>query len=171
MKYSPHKVFGWVIHKCEAAAGDNFDFVARRKAAHHRLSAQTMHTKGRITGHRADDPAQLAAERMPGFGNDMLPNPLPAVTMKMTAVEASEWWCVSVPANKSMPAVEYIRLQPGHSLSVSAGDLIFVCAGRASCNSSIVAGPVAVRSSNAGLLTALESPVYAMKFDRVGEAG
>lgn len=168
MRYSPHKAFGWVIHKGEAEAGDSFDIVVRREAAHHRLSAQTMYTKGRITGHRADDPTQPAAERVPGFGNDMLPNPLPVVTMKMTANEAAEWWCVSVPANKSMPAVEYIRLQPGHTFATSVGDLIFVCAGRAVCNGSIVSGPVAVRISNAGLLIALEHPVYAMKFDREG---
>lgn len=170
MKYSPHKAFGWVIHKGEADAGDCFDIVVRREAAHHRLSAQTMYTKGRITGHRADDPNQPAAERVPGFGNDMLPNPLPAVTMKMMANEAAEWWCVSVPANKSMPAVEYIRLQPGDSLPVSAGDLIFVCAGQAECNGKVVTGPLAVRVSNDASLMALESSVYAMKFDREGGA-
>lgn len=168
MKYSPHKAFGWVIHKVEAAVGDSFDFVARREATHHRLSAQTMHTKGRITGHRADDPTQPAAERVPGFGNDMLPNPLPAVTMKMTIQEDAEWWCVSMPANKSMPAVEYIRLQPGDSLSVFVGDRIFVCAGQAQCNGVTVTGPVALRIANDASITATDVPVYAIKFDRDG---
>lgn len=166
MRYSPHKVFGWVINKGEADAGDRFDLVVRREAAPHRLSAQTIYTKGRITGYRSDDPTQSAAERAPGFGNDMLPNPVPAVTMKMTVQEDSKWWCISIPENTSLPAVDYIRLQPGEKMSIARDDLIFVASGRAAFSGTTVEGPLAVRVANASELLAVGAPVYGMRFDR-----
>lgn len=166
MKYSPYKAFGWVIHKGEATVGDTMDFVSRREAFHHRLSAQTLYTKGRITGHKEGDVNTPAATRVAGFGNDMLPNPVPAVTMKMTVQEDAEWWCISIPSNRSLPAVEYIRLQPGESLPVADGNLVFVCAGRASFSGSVVEGPIAVRVSSASDLLAVDTSVYAMRFDR-----
>ena len=166
MKHQRHEVFGWVIHKGTADAGEQFDIALRREAAHHRLSAQTLYTKGRITGHQEGDSNIPAATRVAGFGNDMLPNPVPSVTMKMTVQEDAEWWCVSVPSNKSLPAVEYIRLQPGESMPVVVGDLIFVCSGRASFSGSTVDGPIAVRVSSASDLLASDAPVYAMRFDR-----
>lgn len=166
MKHQRHEVFGWVIHKGTADAGEQFDIEVRREAAHHRLSAQTLYTKGRITGHQDGDSNTPAATRVVGFGNDMLPNPVPSVTMKMTVQEDAEWWCVSVPSNKSLPAVEYIRLQPGESMPVANGNLIFVCSGSASFSGNNVDSPVAVRVSNASDLLAVDAPVYAMRFDR-----
>lgn len=166
MKHQRHEVFGWVIHKGTADAGEQFDIEVRREAAHHRLSAQTLYTKGRITGHRDGDSTTSAATRVAGFGNDMLPNPVPSVTMKMTVQEDAEWWCVSVPANKSLPMVEYIRLQPGESIPVTNNNLIFVCSGRASFSGNTVDGPIAVRVSSASVLLASDTPVYAMRFDR-----
>lgn len=166
MNHQPHTVFGWVIHKGTAESGEQFKLRLRREAEHHRLSAQTLYTKGLITGHQEGDESRPAATRAPGFGNDLLPNPVPAVTMQMTVQEAAEWWCVSVPANKSLPAVEYIRLQPGESLPVANGNLIFVCAGRASFSGNAVEGPVAVRVSSASELLAVDTTVYAMRIDR-----
>ena len=171
MRYFTHQIFGWWVHKGEAEAGHEFDIVVQQEVPPNRLSAQAIYTKGRITGYRANDPTQLAAERVPGFGHDLLPNPVPAVTVRMTVQEDAEWWCVSSPANDSLPVVEYIRLQPGENLAVHASDMVFICAGQAECNGRIVTGPVAVRISSDTSMVALDSSVYGMKFDSVGAAG
>jgi len=166
MKLTQHNVFGWVFHKGSVEAGEKFHLESRHASSPDRMSAQTIYTKGRITGHKVNDPSFVAAERKAGFGNDLLPNPVPALTMLMTTQEYSEWWCVSLPANTSLPAVEYIRLAPNESMSISNGDLIFICDGTASFSGSVVNGPTAVRVTNASELVAVNAPVYGMRLDR-----
>ena len=161
-----YNVFGWNFYKSSVEAGEKFCLEVRRESSPAKLTAQTIYTKGRITGHKVGDPSFVAAERIAGFGNDLLPNPVPALTMLMTAQEYSEWWCVSLPTNTSLPAVEYIRLTPNESMSISNGDLIFICDGTASFSGSVVNGPTAVRVTNASELVAVNAPVYGMRLDR-----
>lgn len=165
-----YSVFGWVVHKVSASVGDSFKYDVRKSVPPHQLSAQTIYTKGRISGFSETDPTHAAVTRVPGFGNDQLPNPVPAVVMEMTAQEDSEWWCLSVPANQSLPAVDYIRLQAGENSPVQAGDLIFICDGTAECGGQTLRGPIALRVSSDAVLEARGVPVYALKFDREGGA-
>lgn len=170
MQYSPYIAFGWVIHRVTAATGDAFKYEVRRSSAPSRLSAQTIYTKGRVSGVDKTNLDNAAVTRVPGFGNDQLPNPVPAVVMEMTAQEDSEWWCISAPTNPSLPVVEYIRLQAGESKPVQAGDLIFICDGAVEYAGQTLRGPIAVRVSSDAVLAALDAPVYGMKFDREGGA-
>lgn len=165
-----YSVFGWVVHKVSAYVGDSFKYEVRRSAAPSRLSAQTLYTKGRISGVNQTNPDHAAVTRVPGFGNDQLPDPVPAVVMEMTAQEDSEWWCLSAPTNHSLPAVDYIRLQAGENRPVQAGDLIFICDGTVECRGQTLQGPTALRVSAGTTLTAVGAPVYAMQFDREGGA-
>lgn len=158
--------FGWLVHRVSANAGEVFDIVNVRETQTSRLSAQTIYTAGRITGHYVDSPAAPALERVPGFATDLLPNPLPKLHLKMTVQEDAVWWCMSVPMNASLPGVAYVRLQAGQSQSLPAGSLIFICHGAATANDQAVNGPVSVRAQNDVLLTAGDGPVYAMVFDR-----
>jgi hypothetical protein len=166
MKLTQYNVFGWVFHKGSVEAGEKFYLESRHASSPDRMSAQTIYTKGRITGHKVNDPSFVAAERKAGFGNDLLPDPVPALNLIMTAQEESEWWCVSLPLNKSLPSVEYIRLTPNESMPVSSGDLIFICEGSANFSGNVVNGPTTVRVVNAAGLVSLDTPVYGMRLDK-----
>lgn len=161
-----YAVFGWVIHRVSADAGEEFDIVNLRETQTSRLSAQTIYTAGRITGHYADNPAKPALERVPGFATDSLPSPLPRLHLKMQVQEDAVWWCLSTPSNQTLPGVVYIRLAANESQTFPAGSLVFVCAGAGSANNNTIVGPVSVRAQNDVLLTAGDSPVFAMVFDR-----
>lgn len=166
MKTERFTAFGWVVHRVSVNAGEVFDLENMRSTNTNRLSAQTIYTVGRITGHYIENPSVPAIERVPGFATDLLPNPLPKLHLKMQAQEDSVWWCISLPTNPSLPGVSYIRLQAGQSQSLPAGSLTFVCHGSANANGQAITGPVSVRAQNEVLLTAGNSPVYAMVFDR-----
>lgn len=165
-----YTAFGWNIHRVCVDAGETFDIYVARETALHRLSAQTIYTKGRITGHYADDSSRSALVRGPGFGTDNLPNPLPALHLNMTAQEPAEWWCISALSNPSLPAVSFLRLQPGESEAISAGSLVFVCDGQAQANGANITGPMAVRVQNPTTLVAGGAAVYGMIFDRENAA-
>lgn len=165
-----YTAFGWTVHHVCVGTGETFDIRVARETALSRLSAQTIYTKGRITGHYANEPSRSALVRGPGFATDNLPNPLPALHLTMTAEEPSEWWCISTPANRSLPNVSFLRLQPGESESFVAGSLIFVCEGQAQVNGTNVAGPMAIRVQNPTTFVAGGSAVYGMIFDRENAA-
>lgn len=169
MKSERFATFGWLIQRVSADAGETFDLINLKDTQTDRLTAKTMYTEGRITGHRVDNPEIPALERVPGFATDSLPNPLTKRHLKMTVQEDAVWWCMSVPMNPSLPGVSYVRLQAGQSQSLPAGSLIFVCHGAATANGQAVNGPVSVRAQNDVLLTAGDGPVYAMIFDRENE--
>lgn len=166
MNYQPYAAFGWVIHRVSVVTGESFVYEVRRETLPSRLSAQTIYTKGRCTGHYEGEAGRAALERVPGFANDRLPSPLPALRLNMTAQEDSEWWCLSAPANASIPAVEFVRLEPGESMPINTGDLIFVCEGDARIGATISTGPVAVRGVQPSVLSAGSTAVYGMKFNR-----
>ena len=166
MRTERFAVFGWAIHRVSADAGEEFDIVNVRETQTARLSAQTIYTAGRITGHYADDPTKPALERVAGFATDSLPNPLPKLHLKMQVQEDAVWWCLSAPTNQSLPSVSYIRLAANESQTIPAGSLIFVCDGVGSANEETIAGPVSVRAQNEVTLTAGDAPMYAMVFDR-----
>ena len=166
MKVESCTAFGWVVHRVGVVAGEKFNIEVRRGADPKRLSAQTLYTKGRATGVYADNPNRAALERAPGFANDMLPNPLPALKLNMTAQEPTEWWCISRPANASLPAVSFFRLAPQQTQALPADTLIFVCEGEVLFGPTLVNGPTAVWMQNAATLAAMNAPVYAMIFDR-----
>jgi hypothetical protein len=162
------KVFGWVVHRVRVEAGESFGYEVRRATIPSRLSAQTIYTKGRCTGHYEGDEGRAALERVPGFANDRLPSPLPALRLSLTAQEASEWWCLSAPANPTLPLVEFVRLLPKSQIQVDPGDLIFICEGQAQVGSRLVQAPKALRVTQTGLLVAGESPVYGLKLSKEG---
>jgi len=166
MKTERFAAFGWIVHRVSVSAGEVFDLKNMRSTNTKRLSAQTMYTVGRITGHYVENPSVPAIERVPGFATDLLPNPLPKLHLKMQAQEDSVWWCISLPTNPSLPGVSYVRLQAGQSQSLPAGPLVFVFHGEATVNSRAITGPTPVRAQNDVLLTAGDGPVYAMVFDR-----
>ena len=166
MKVESCTAFGWVVHRVGVVAGEKFNIEVRRGADPKRLSAQTLYTKGRATGVYADDPNRAALERAPGFANDMLPNPLPALKLNMTAQEPTEWWCISAPANQSLPAVSFLRLQPNASVEMPAETLLFVCEGAAVVAGKQVSEPVAINFNNTTVITAGNNSVYGMIFDR-----
>jgi hypothetical protein len=158
------KVFGWVVHHVAAASGETFDFRVARETAHARLSAQTLYTKGRILGHYVDDESRPALERVAGFATDSLPNPLPALHLNMVVVNDAEWWCISAPANRSLPSVGFLRIDPGQSVELAVGSRTLVCSGNASLNGAPTTSPVAIRAQSAAVLAATDTPVYAMQF-------
>jgi hypothetical protein len=160
-----YHAFGWIIQRVSTVAGEEFDIDVRRTSGHSRLSAQTIYTKGLITGVQSGDASKPAATRAPGFGNDMLPNPVPAGVMRMTTQEPAEWWCLNLPTNKTLPTVGYIRLSDGESMQVAAGDLIYICAGGGTFGSVRVDGPISVRVANNTTLTAVGGAIYGMKFE------
>lgn len=162
-----YAAFGWTVHHVSVDAGETFDIRVARETALNRLSAQTLYTKGLITGHYADDPSHSTLVRGPGFATDNLPSPLPALHIKLTAQEPSEWWCISAPANQTLPSVSFLRLQPNESTEAQAGALIFLCDGSASASGKQLSGPVAVNVQNSTVITAGDNPVYGMIFDRV----
>lgn len=170
MNYQRHEVFGWVVQRVSAHAGEVFELINLKDTQTDRLTAKTMHTAGLITGHRVDNPEIPALDRVPGFANDSLPNPLTKRHLKMTVQEDAVWWCVSIPANPSLPEVSYVRLQAGQSQLMPAGALIFICHGAATANDQVVNGPMSVRAQNDVLLRAGDGPVYAMIFDRENES-
>lgn len=166
MKYELHTAFGWKIHKVTALAGEQFDLGTKREAAPNRLTAQTLFTKGLITGFSSENESFRALNRVPGFGNDNLPNPVPHVNMKMTVEQDAEWWCVSVPTNASLPTVTFVRGAPEQLLPLSIGDLILVCSGSGVINEKFINAPAAIRiTTNTNLLCGSEG-LYAMKFDK-----
>jgi hypothetical protein len=164
-----YTVFGWKVHHVSVDAGETFDIRVAHETALNRLSAQTLYTKGLITGHYANDLSRSTLVRGPGFATDNLPDPLPALHIKLTAQEPSEWWCLSVPANQSLPSVSFIRLQPSESVEVEAGSLMFICDGSFSIADSQLSGPVAVNVQNTNVVTAGSNAVYGMIFDKVNE--
>lgn len=161
-----YTAFGWNVHHVRVDAGEAFDIHVARETALNRLSAQTIYTKGRITGHYTDNPSRSSLVRGPGFATDNLPSPLPALHLKLTAQEPSEWWCLSVLENASLPAVSFFRLQPNAGAEMQAGTLLFVCEGAATVAGEQVSGPVAVNFSNTTVITAGNNSVYGMIFDR-----
>lgn len=161
-----YTAFGWTVHHVSVDAGETFDIRVARETALNRLSAQTLYTKGLITGHYVNDPTRSALVRGPGFATDNLPSPLPALHLKLTAQEPSEWWCLSVPSNRSLPSVSFLRLQPNQRVEVQKGTLIFVCDGSLSADGNQLSAPVAVNAQSLTVLTAGDNPVYGMIFDR-----
>jgi hypothetical protein len=159
--------FGWIIHRVSADAGERLNLEVRREVDPRRMSAQTLYTKGRLSGFYASEPERAALTRVPGFANDMLPNPLPPLTLEMTADEDSEWWCISAPANKKLPSVSFIRIQPGESQVMQAGSLVLVCEGSALFGAKQVVGPLSVRVTDqvSVEVPASAGSMYAMLFD------
>lgn len=161
-----YAAFGWTVHHVCVDTGETFDIRVARETALNRLSAQTLYTKGLITGHYVNDPTRSALVRGPGFATDNLPSPLPALHLKLTAQEPSEWWCLSILANQSLPSVSFLRLQPNESVEVQAGAFVFICEGAASASGKQLSGPVAIKVSNTTVITAGNNSVYGMIFDR-----
>lgn len=166
MKYTRYKSFGWVIYRVSVEAGESFVYEVKNEVLPSRMSAQTIYTKGLCTGHYEDDPTKPSLDRVPGFANDKLPSPLPALRLNMVAQQDSEWWCISQPSNNSMPSVDFIRIKLGESIPVNENDLIFICEGEALINGTVFSGPKSIRGVNPGLLTATSTDVYGMKFSR-----
>lgn len=161
-----YTAFGWTVHHVCVSTGETFDIRVARETALNRLSAQTLYTKGLITGHYVNDQTRNALVRGPGFATDNLPNPLPALHIKLTAQEPSEWWCLSVPSNKSLPSVSFLRLSPNETIEVQDEALIFICEGTASAVGNQVSAPVAINAQSSTNITAGDNPVYGMIFDR-----
>jgi hypothetical protein len=166
MKYARFKSFGWVIYRVSVSAGESFVYEVKSEALPNRLSAQTIYTKGLCTGHYEGDVGRAAMDRVPGFANDSLPSPLPCLRLNMTAQEDSEWWCLSKPFNATIPAVEFVRLQPGESMPINTGDLVFVCEGDMLIGNTASSGPKSIRGIHPGVLTAGSTAVYGMKFNQ-----
>lgn len=161
-----YAAFGWTVHHVCVDTGETFDIRVARETALNRLSAQTLYTKGLITGHYVNDPTRSALVRGPGFATDNLPSPLPALHIRLTAQEPSEWWCLSAQSNKSLPSVSFLRLQPNESVEVQAGAFVFICEGAPSAAGKQVSGPAAISAQSSTVITAGNNPVYGMIFDR-----
>ncbi len=160
-----HKAFGWVVHKCSVDTGEQFKIVSKREAATNRLSAKTIYTKGRITGVYTDNPSVKALDRTPGFNTYDLPNPLPALSLLMTVEEPSEWWCVSLPSNKTLPEVTFLKLNIGESYSFADGSLVLICEGEVTDGTTTYTGPKTVDPSGAKTLTAVKD-TYGIIFNK-----
>lgn len=166
MKTSECTVFGWVIHHLSADVGESFEIRNVREADTTRLSSQTIYTKGKIVGYYSDNPSQKALDRVPGFGTDNLPNPLPRLNLQMTVEEPAEWWCISAAFNSKLPIVSFLRMSPEETKTFPAGSKIFVCEGDVAVNGISKQAPLVINATNEVVLTASVNSVYALQFDR-----
>jgi hypothetical protein len=160
-------VFGWIIHHCKATVGETINFVSKRETKLSRLSAQTIYTKGLITTVYTDSGVK-GLDRVPGFCTLDLPDPLPALDIKATVQEDSEWWCISLPTNKEIPPFNFLKLKKGESRLFSNSELIFICSGSIETTKGTLVGPVSVTLSNTETITAQED-TYGFIFDKRNE--
>jgi hypothetical protein len=160
-----HKAFGWVLSHCIVNTGEQFKLISKRETPLNRLSARTIYTKGRITGVHTNNPSIKSLDRNAGFCTNDLPNPLPALDLTMTAEEPSEWWCISLPSNKTLPEVTFLKLNTGESYSFADGSLVLICEGEVTDGTTTYTGPKTVDPSGAKTLTAVKD-TYGIIFNK-----
>jgi len=157
-------VFGWVIWKVTATAGEKYGIKIGVDTSNTQLNPYTLYTKGRITGvSRTNHPIKT---RVPGVANDVLPNILPAGLYTFSVAQDSEWWCLDCRANNDVVAgVTPIRVSDGNFVTLSTGDLVLICTNGGVLNgSSVSAGSAFSIDSGAPNLAASGEDVYGLLF-------
>lgn len=156
--------FGWKIAHCQLTKGESVQLISKRETTLDKLSAKTIYTKGLLTSIHTTNTSLKGLDRTPGFCTYDLPDPLPEIDLIATAELDTEWWCISVPLNKNLPKVEFIRLSKGESMDISAGSLAFLCQG----NVDEVIAPCSFAPLKTKTITAQED-TYGFIFDKRNE--
>ena len=107
-----YKFFNWVVCHMQLSAGCSYKVNSATTIPVGDLSAQTLFTKGRITG--VDANGNTTPERVPGFYLRDAVSEVPAGVHVYTTQVDSEWWCIDARLNKKqLPETKIFRFGSG----------------------------------------------------------
>lgn len=132
------------------------------------LSAQTLFTKGRITG--VDANGNVTPERVPGFYLRDAVSEVPAGIHMYTTQVDSEWWCIDARLNKKqLPETKIFRLGSGQTVELAIGTKLILCEGSFTSEGTIVSAPTAVSVTTGVKQVVATSNCYGYLIDRERE--